>query len=372
MGVDASAMLIGRKNGYENYVQAMLWEMTEPEVVPDDIELVFYFYAGNRLADPSLLSQILPRFQRFRHRVYRPSHLFGRVLPLFAAVDQLDYLHLPVHLWSNWYPCPVGITFHDACGARLLPESPSEGLETHERQVRKAIAVASAYVAVSEYSKRDLVDLYGVPAHAVSVAHHGSDPFFYPSAEDAQRARQTYNLDKYLLTVGALQTNKNHERLVEAYVRLRRERNIPHELILVGRDGHGANRILDAIGRAEEPVRRLGFVSREDLRGLYSAADLVVCPSLCEGFGLTLLEAMQCGAVVAASHATSLPEVGGDAAVWFNPCDIDSMMSAIWRGLTDRELRTNLLERGAVRAGQFSWRQAALDTIAVYRAWCSS
>lgn len=378
IGIDASAMLIARKHGYENYVEALLLNMVELEEELEGLELVFYFHAGNPLADPKQLESILPKFRRFRCRVHRHRHLFGRLLPFLAWVDRLDWLHLPVYLWSRWYPCPVGVTIHDTCGVRLLregsfPRGSEAGmsLERHEMEIRRMLDAACGTIAVSDWARSDIAQFYGIPMDRISVVRHGTDPFFYKSPSDAQRVLTKYGLDRYILNVNAIQFRKNHERLVEAFVRLRQQWGTAHQLVLVGRNGWGAQDIRASIGRyrVEDAVRFLGYVPREDLRGLYSAADLVVNPSLCEGFGLPLLEAMACGVPVAASWATSFPEVGDDALFYFDPLDVDSMAVALWTGLTDTRVRTRLAERGLERARSFSWRQSAIATVAAYRSW---
>lgn len=371
IGIDASAMLIACKHGYENYVEALLLNIIEMESELDGLKLIFYFHAGNPLADPRQLDTILPRFKNFTCRIYRPGRLFGVALPLMAAVDRLDWMHLPVYLWSRWYPCPVGITFHDACGVRVGSEGTSSGAAKHELIVRQRVSLASAYIAVSESTARDMVKFYGVPAEKIRVVYHGTDPFFRPSPDDWQRVKTKYGLDRYILDVNALQTHKNHKRLLAAFARLRKEYGVSHQLVLVGREGWGADQIQTALAQPGlgDAVRYFGYVPREDLRGLYSGADLVVNPSLCEGFGLPLLEAMACGAVVAASNTTALPEVGGDAVLYFDPLDIESITATIWEGLSNIGLREELKERGRRRVKQFSWQKAARDTVVAYRSW---
>jgi glycosyltransferase involved in cell wall biosynthesis len=364
-------MLIAQKNGYENYVTSLLLSLAELEEL-HDLEVILYFNAGNPLADPALVGEFLPQFDRFSCRVYRFRHLFGRVLPLMAWVDRLDVLHLPVYLWSRWYPCPVIVTVHDTCGARLSAQGIPSGLEAHVGLIEDQLSLASACLTVSESTKRDLMRFYGVPADQISVVHHGTDPFFRPSPGEAREVKVKYGLDRYVLCVNALQTHKNHSRLLTAFARLQEERDFPHELVLVGRDGLGAEHIhaLLADDDLSESVRHLGYVPRDDLRGLYSGADLVVNSSLCEGFGLPLLEAMACDAVVAASDATSFPEVGGDALLYFDPLSVESIGEALWRGLSDRELRRALVERSQIRVKTFSWESAARSTLEAYRAWC--
>jgi glycosyltransferase involved in cell wall biosynthesis len=375
IGIDASAMLVARKNGYEYYVQALVLAMAAlPESALKDLDLILYFHAGNPLADAELLKTFLPKLERFTCRVYRPQRLFSMVLPLLAWSDRLDWLHLPVHPWARWYPCPVGVTLHDVCGMHLARCYEDDRLLNGEENVRRQLDLASAYIAVSESTRQDIRKFFGVPVERIYVAHHGVDSFFYPSVSDAERVKQKYGLRDYILTVNALQVNKNHERLLQAYNKLRRERQVDMPLVLVGRGGIGGEDIQEAINRFEPngAVRYLNYVPREDLRGLYSGATLVVNPSLCEGFGLPILESMACGAPVALSSTTSFPEVGGDVALYFDPLDVDTIAETLWQGLSNFTLREDLRHRGQAHVAQFSWEHAALATISAYRSWIQS
>ncbi|HOU11920.1 MAG TPA: glycosyltransferase family 1 protein [Anaerolineae bacterium] len=372
IGIDASAMLVARKNGYEYYVHALILAIAAlPDEDLADLELVFYFHAGNPLAEPALLAGILSRLRRFKCRIYHPKRLFSIALPLLARIDRLDWLHLPVHPWARWYPCPVGVTIHDVCSTRLAQYYGETSLSHHEDVVQRQLKLAAACIAVSASTRQDVNAFYGVPIEQIYVVHHGVDAFFYPSSIDAERVKQKYGLEEFILTVNALQVNKNHERLLSAYAQLRQERHINIPLVLVGRGGIGAERIQEAIKHFEpnSAVRYLDYVPRKDLRGLYSAATLVANPSLCEGFGLPILEAMACGAPVALSSTTSLPEVGGDAALYFDPLDTDSISETLWQGLSSAALREDLRQRGLERAAQFSWERAARATLAAYRSW---
>lgn len=372
IGIDASAMLVARKNGYEYYVQALVLALAGlPEDALQGLELVFYFHAGNPLADVELTKAFLPKLRQFTCRIYRPQRLFSIFLPLLARFDRLDWLHLPVHPWASWYPCPVGVTLHDVCGMRLARYYGDDSLLQNEHYIRRQLDVASAYIAVSESTRQDVSALYGIPIDQIHVAHHGVDPFFYPSVADAERVKQRYGLVDYILDVNALQINKNHERLLQAYAKLRRERQVDIPLVLVGRGGIGAKRVHEILESFEPKmaVRYLNYVPREDLRGLYTGATVVVNPSLCEGFGLPVLEAMACGAPVALSSTTSLPEVGGNAALYFNPLDVEAITDTLWQLLATPTSREDLRLRGQTHAAQFSWEQAARTTLAAYRRW---
>ncbi|MDX1614262.1 MAG: glycosyltransferase family 1 protein [Candidatus Promineifilaceae bacterium] len=373
MGIDASAMLIAKKHGYENYVSSLLSALTGLGEELGDLELVFYFHAGNPLADRQLLSTILPAFTRYRCRVYPYGRLFGLFLPLIARIDRLKLLHLPVYAWRGGFHCPVLVTVHDTCGARLSStpgKSTTMALGQHHRQTTRLLRLSSAVVTVSHSVRRDLETFYDYPAKEVAVVYHGIDEFFFPDNDAAGQVQSKYDLSQaYILVVNAVQVRKNHRRLLQAYQWLLADTSVDVQLVLVGRRGPGSRAIVRDIECFEPAgaVRYLDYVRREELRGLYTGAKLVVNPSLCEGFGLPLLEAMACGTPLAVSDATSFPEVAGDAAAYFDPYDVGDMAHTIHAALTDERLRTELKEAGKKRVAEFSWRRSATQMAEIYR-----
>jgi len=164
-----------------------------------------------------------------------------------------------------------------------------------------------------------------------------------------------------VLSVSARRGHKNLERLVDAMLRL----EVPARLVL---PGYPSERDAALAARGGDRVRILGWVSGADLEGLYAASACLAFPSLAEGFGLPVLEAMRRGLPVACADATSLPEVAGDAALLFDPTDVDAIAAAIERLLTDDELRADLVQRGHAQAAEFSWERTARATLAAYDA----
>ena len=228
---------------------------------------------------------------------------------------------------------------------------------------------ATAIIAVSETTRRDLCRRYGVSAERVYVVPEAPAPHFRPPpAWQVQRVRQHYGLPpRYLLTVGTIEPRKNFTRLLRAFESLA-TRGLVDALVIAGQRGWLAGSFFQAL--AESPVRNqvhlLGYVPDEDLPALYAGATLFVLPSLYEGFGLPLLEAMACGTPVAAARAGALPEVGGDAAWYFDPHTVEAIEEALHRCLTDTTLRQELIQRGRVRAARFSWQTTAQRTAEVY------
>jgi len=173
-----------------------------------------------------------------------------------------------------------------------------------------------------------------------------------------------------VLYVGKLQARKNLVRLLEAFDRVVRDRGFPHKLVLVGKRTWMSDEIFAALERlpSRERVVVAGEVPFDDLVALYGAATAFAFPSLAEGFGLPLIEAMACGAPVVSSNATSLPEVAGDAGLLFDPLDVDAIAKALADVLGSESLRRTLAQRGLARVAQFSNRRMAADTLAAYDA----
>jgi glycosyltransferase involved in cell wall biosynthesis len=229
---------------------------------------------------------------------------------------------------------------------------------------------ANAIITVSECSKRDAVRIYHVPPDKIRVIYEGVDPRFGPisNLQSLADLRRKYNLpDRFILHVGTIEPRKNLPLLFEALTApdLR-----DATLVVAGQTGWLTESIfaqLDALG-VRDRVVFTGYVPDADLPTLLSAAAALVMPSKYEGFGLPVLEAMACGTPVIASNAASLPEVGGDAALYAPPDDPRAWVESIRRVLTDEMLRASLREKGLRQAARFRWDVAARETAEVYAA----
>ena len=237
--------------------------------------------------------------------------------------------------------------------------------------VRATAATADHVIVPSQHSRDDAVELLGVPADRVTVTPEGVSPSFRPiDADSARPVMARFGIDRpYVLTLGNLQPRKNLKRLLRAWAALTHAGENGDALLVVGGGFRGRREDVAGLARdlhIEERVLLTGYVVENDLPILYSRAQLYVFPSLYEGFGLPLLEAMASGTAVAASNATSLPEVAGDAAAYFDPRDVDDMAGVIGALLQDDRLREQLRARGLERARRFTWEDCARRTLAVY------
>jgi glycosyltransferase involved in cell wall biosynthesis len=232
------------------------------------------------------------------------------------------------------------------------------------------VARADHILADSAATRDDLIELYQAPPEKVSVLYCGIDAAFRPvrdlQIQAAVRARYGLGSAPFIVAVSTLQPRKNYVRLIQAFARLSTQ---GVNLVIAGGKGWLFETIFAEVERLrlQERVIFPGFVADDDLPALYSAARLLAYPSLYEGFGLPMLEAMACGTPVVASTASCLPEVAGDAARLVSPTDVEALAMALDEVLTDEALRADLIAKGHARAGQFTWDQAARQLLGIYR-----
>ncbi|NLE99796.1 MAG: glycosyltransferase family 4 protein, partial [Anaerolineales bacterium] len=228
-------------------------------------------------------------------------------------------------------------------------------------------------LADSAATQRDLVAHMGAPPSKVQVLYSGVSGRFCPEAEPGERerlrARYGVGARPYVLSVGTVQPRKNYARLIEAFVRS--GLGVAQDgvdLVIAGGRGWLYHDVLEAADRHSESVRILGFVEDADLPALYRQAATFAFPSLYEGFGLPVLEAMACGVPVVCSNVSSLPEVAGAAAMQVDPLDVDGLAAALARLNEDAELRQDLAARGREQAAKFTWQSAARQLLNAFTA----
>lgn len=290
-----------------------------------------------------------------------------------ARKADASLLHVPVPLGPVRSRVPLVVTIQDVAVLRF-PEKFRRWSRHFARFVLPKVArSARAIIAPSLATKADLVNMLGIPEECVTLIPNGVGEEFTPLAlvgDRLQRARARYNLpERFLFTVGALEPRKNIARLLHAVHRLREKPDTSDlQLLHAGPPGWLASDVRETMIalKLHDAVRFLGYVDSEDLATLYAASTVVVYPSLFEGFGLPVAEALACGAAVITSNTSSLPEVGGDVAMLVDPFSVESIASAIAKLWTDDEARAEMSRRGIVHASNYSWTRAARETAALY------
>ena len=309
------------------------------------------------------------------HKMWTPPHhrYEQLTLPLELAPLGLDLLHCPDFIPPFHRRCRAVITVHDVAFLRFPGLLTAES-QRYYGQIARAVQNADHIIAVSESTKKDLISLVGADASRITVVHEAAGTVFHPAdAAAIRQVRERYGLaGDYILFVSTIEPRKNIPFLLHAYARLREtwqgDGEIP-SLVLAGNRGWLYDRIFTVIYQLKltPSVIVTGGVPVEDLPALFSGALFFVMPSLYEGFGLPVLEAMSCGTPVIASNTSSLPEVAGDAAILIDPQDIVGLAAAMQRLCNDAALRHEMRARGMAQAARFSWQRAARETLAVYQ-----
>jgi glycosyltransferase involved in cell wall biosynthesis len=300
---------------------------------------------------------------RLWHRLRLP-------VPVEAVTGGIDVFYSPDFvLPPTRQSTRTVLTIHDL-SFRHFPEAFVPSLRQYlERVVPRSIDRADLVLADSTHTRSDIMALFGVAPAKVHVLYGGVDSRFRPDPEpgERERLRGRYGIDArpYVLSVGTLQPRKNYVRLIKAFAQVKTCKPADLQLLIAGGRGWLYEDIFAEAERCRDRVRVLGFVDDADLPALYRHAALFVFPSLYEGFGFPVLEAMACGVPTISAHASSLPEVAGDAALLVDPLDVDALAGAMTSVLENADLGAGMTSRGLVQAAQFSWERAArqlLDT----------
>jgi len=347
----------------DNLAQALMQE------VPG--RFAFFF---NRSGDSNIPQWLDGHCSRSVHAGYKPWRMFvwmGQLLHLGfdRLVPDCELFHATEHLLLPLRRSPTVLTVHDL----IFHLFPQHHKPLNRWYLNACVPLycrrANAVICVSEHTKSDLVHAWRVDPAKVHVVYEAPDAVFQPT-QPAQVAevRRRYGLpERYLLTVGTIEPRKNLTRLVEA-LELLRLSGEDVRLVVVGSKGWLYQDFYDKLANSERrsAVLLTGFVPNADLPAIYAGAIATVLPSLYEGFGLPVLESMACGTPVVTSRAASLPEIGGEAALYFDPQDVREMAAALEQVWRNPELRHTMSHQGLTQAARFSWSRAAQETLRVY------
>lgn len=235
--------------------------------------------------------------------------------------------------------------------------------------IKEAAHKSKYIITVSEFSKKDIVEKYNIDPEKIFVTHLAANKNYKPVSDKRNMSDiiMKYNIkSKYILTVGNLQPRKNLERLIRAFNQLQRQEWFKeYELVIVGKKDWQLDKLFSNV-EMNRNIVLTGYVPDSDLSLLYNYCDTFVYPSIFEGFGLPVLEALQCGKAVLTSNSSSLPEVIGDAGILFDPFDIEDIATSIANVLKNKEYRSSLEDKAIIQASKFTWEETALKTVRVY------
>ncbi|HUS05641.1 MAG TPA: glycosyltransferase family 1 protein [Bryobacteraceae bacterium] len=310
---------------------------------------------------------------RFRQRrVSRNSFLrLGYELSRKVREDRPDLLHVQ-YTAPLACPVPVVVSVHDVSFIEHPEYFAWPRMMQLRCTVKRTVKAAAKVITPSEFSRQSIARAYRLDDSKIVVVPIAVSSAFHPVSREmaADQVKLRFGISgPYVVTVGDLQPRKNQIGLIRAFENLiRNEPQLPHQLVIVGQKTWFSDRIVDAAkaSTVTDRIRFTDFVTDAELLQLYNAADLFVFPSLYEGFGLPILEAMACGRAVACSNTSAMPEVANAAALLFDPESVDEMTRAIRDILLDPELRARMERLGQQRASLFTWERTASKTLEIY------
>jgi len=366
--IDVSAA-IHQQAGLARYARSLARALVTYRAQEHEFRLFYYGGRRDRLLPD--LENIPARTVRAAPKPWRMAVWLGQRMGI--GFDRLlpdaELFHATEHLLMPLRRIPTVLTVHDL----IYHLFPAYHKRLNYRYLNAAMPLyvqrADAVITISESTKRDVMRIYHVPEEKITVIYEAASPDFRPaSAEAVAEVKARYGLpEQYLLALGTIEPRKNLIRLVAA-LRFLRQKHPALSLVIVGSTGWLYQDFFHNLEKLDDPraVLLSGYVPDADLPAVITGAAAYVLASFYEGFGLPILEAMACGTPVVCSNTSSMPELGGDAARYFDPHDTWGMVAAIATVLEDADLRAEMRERGLAQAARFSWQQTAKETLAVY------
>ncbi|MEX3931228.1 glycosyltransferase family 4 protein [Paraburkholderia phymatum] len=320
------------------------------------------------------LKASLLRAARSLPGVYHGRTVWRRIksASLRAEYARRGFIYHETNFVASPYAGPSVVTIHDLSHHHFPKFHPQAAVDYLDRNLPDTLKQVRKVIAVSEYTRRDTIEVYGLPEDKVVAIPLGVEPCFQPHREEECQPVLTdlgLRYRGFILSVCTLQPRKNLPRLVSAFSKLPTDMRDAFPLVLIGADGWMNTALLRDIERLAQAKQAIlpGYVPRETLLKLYASAAVFAYPSLFEGFGLPVAEAMASGVAVLTSNTTSLPEVAAGAALEVDPCSIENIEAGLERLLNDEALRATLIAKGLARASQLTWDTTVRRTYDVYR-----
>lgn len=363
IGIDSRA-LSGPDCGIKQYLSSLLVNLLEIDTVNQYFLYSCRSFSGDEFNKYDNVKTIVQPFNNGTLWVQL-------VLPWLLRRDNIAIFHSLEAMLPLISPCPDVVTFNDLVSFRL-PQGHNKKAHLASILFPLVARRAKRIITISDNTANDVVKYLNIERAKIKTIYLAADvSSLMVDISDGmiENFKRRFNIkNKYILNVGVISPRKNIVRLIKAYAKLLKTGKINCDLILAGPGGWDVKEV-EAVIKVEnmiERVRLVGDVSRADLAIFYRLAELLVYPSLYEGFGLPVLEAMACGLPVVTSNISSLPEVAGDAARYVDPYDINDLAAAISELLKDDKLRALYRDKGFKRASKFSWKKCAEETLSVY------
>ncbi len=361
IGIDASRAFLKKRTGIEEYSYQVIKHLRE-ELKSEQV--ILYIRSDQ---DVNL---DIPATWKIK-KLWAPRFWTQIRLSLEMFFCPPEVLFVPAHTVPVIHPKKTIVTVH-GLEYEFCPQAYSFWERIYMRfSIRFSCRVAEKVISVSENTKRDLVRMYAVPEEKIQVIYEGyaqNIEYRISNIESDSSTRMHYE-KPYLLFIGRIEERKNVKSIVEAFEILKERYHIPHTLVLVGKPGYGYSRIRSKIEnlKSKIPIIELGYVSEEEKWELLRGADIFLFPTLYEGFGIPVLEAQSVGVPVITSDTSSLPEVGGEGAVYVDPLSAESIVEGVQKVLSDEAFRDDIIEKATHNVNRFSWDKCAQVIAALFR-----
>lgn len=368
IGIDARLFGTAQAAGIGQYTEELIRNLLKN----DPLSQYYIFLSPKSWAGFPIYAPNLTKFQvRFPHYSFAEQLRYPAVLQK-ADLDLIHYTNFNSPVW--WRKVPSVVTIMDLTLWWFSGRTQKGWWRrlAYRWVIKKACQNAQHIIAISEATKKDIVDMLRIDPEKISVVYLAVADRYKPTSDSSQVAeiKRKFNISKpYFLYVGQWRQHKNVARLIRAFHLLRRRYNLDYQLVLAGKVDRQCPEVLATINQLnlQAEVILTGYVPDADLPLLYNGADAFVFPSLYEGFGLPPLEAMACGAPVVASRASCMPEILGEAAQYFDPLSVEDMAKAMVEIAKNYALRQTLRTLGFKQVKKYSFSQMAQQTLAIYR-----
>ncbi len=373
IGIDCRTILdpkAGEAAGVGHYTYHLVKNLLE---LDKKNKYILFFDKG--VGDAGSFKQKNSEIKFFPYKEYKKflpiaySHL---LISSFVSRENLDVFHSPASTIPLAYSKNAVITIHDLAIYKNPKWFPKQYFST-KISVPQSLKKAKKIIAVSEYTKADLINILKISAEKIAVVLNGieeREDVGNKNPEDKEKIKQKFDIKQdFILFIGTLQPRKNIGGLISAFDRLRGTKVFEnYQLVIAGKKGWNYESIFEKVREKglTKKVIFTNYITKEDKIRLLNAASCFCFPSFYEGFGLSILEAMQQGTPVITSNITSTKEIAGEAALLVDPYKSSSIMQAIKKMLGDENLRRSLMQKGYVRVKKFSWEKCAVETLEVY------
>lgn len=354
---------VGEKGGHGLYTRNILKNLLK---IDKDNQYVLFYQGRKRKTIFSGYSNVEEQWINVPYKI-----LWDQIfIPFSALKARIDLLFSPKWTAPLISPCKILMVVPDM-GYYPHPEFyKGRDILYLKLMIPLYLRKATRVIAVSHTTKKDIIKFTGVDKSKVVVVHMAAEDIFAESVDPVfvERVKAKYSLSsQFILHVGIIYPGKNVEKLICAFAKIAKK--FPHKLVLVGGFRWKYSRVFDLIEEfnLKDKVIITNWVPRSELPVFYKLADLFAFPSLYEGFGIPVLEAMTCGCPVVTSSTGATPEIAGDAALIVNPRSVDEIYKAIVRVLEDEKLKKELVSKGYARAKKFSWEKSARETLSVFK-----